>query len=84
MAAAGRLLEIVGQAQNLHRPGPVGQPADEISLLKSSDQAVNARFGFEAQCLLHLVEGGRHPVFGEMLMDKEEQFVLFLGQHGLK
>ena len=49
------------QADDLHRPRPVRQPAQEAALFKSGDQPVDAGFGFEVERLLHLVEGGGNP-----------------------
>ena len=75
------LIEVVRQAQHLDRPGPVGQAADELALLEAGDQAVDAGFGLQAQRLLHFIEGGRDPVTVQVIVDEEQQLMLFFGQH---
>ena len=72
----------LGQANDLERPGAVGQAANEAPLFKRGDQAVDAGFRFEIERVLHFVKGGRNAGFAQAFMDEAEQFVLFSRQHG--
>ena len=70
------------QANDLERPGPVRQAANEAPFLERGDEAMDAGFRLEVERVLHLVEGGRHAGFAQPLVDEAEQFVLFARQHG--
>ncbi len=79
---SGRAADGLGQANDLQRPGAVGQAANEAALFERRDQAMDAGFGFEIERVLHLVERGRNAGFAQAFMDEAEQFVLFSRQHG--
>jgi len=59
----------------------MGQAADEFAFFQAGNQAVDARFRFQAQRFLHFVERGRHPLRAEMLVNEEQELVLFACQH---
>jgi hypothetical protein len=59
----------------------VGQTAEKAALLKGCNQAVDARLGRQVQRLLHFVEGRRNARFLDPVIDEQEQFALFLGEH---
>src|SRR5690606_621359 len=60
-----------------------GKAADEAALLERRDEAVDAGFRRQVQCVLHLVEGWRNARFLHTLMDEQEEFLLFARQHGI-
>ncbi len=70
-----------GQLDHFDRPRPVGQAADEASLLERRDQAVNARFRAQVERVLHLVEGGWNSGLLEALMDKTQELGLLACEH---
>ena len=72
---------ILRQPHHFERAGAMRQAADEAALLQPADQAVDARFGFEAQRLLHFLEGGRNAAFGKPPVDEDQQLVLLSCQH---
>jgi hypothetical protein len=57
----------------------MGQAAQETALLEPGDQAMDAGLRLQPQRFLHLIEGGRHAVVVEPLVDEQEQFVLLAG-----
>ena len=59
----------------------MGEAADEAALLERGDQAVDAGLGTQAKRILHFVERGRHPLRAEMLVNEEQELVLFACQH---
>ena len=68
---------------NLDGARPVGQAADETAFLKAGDQTVDTGLGFQAQGILHFVKGGGNAVLLELLIEINQKFVLFPGQHRL-
>ena len=72
---------VIGQADDFQRPGALFQSPDIPAFFQCRDQPVNARFRFEVQCVLHLVERRRHAGFAYPFMDEHQQLVLLLGQH---
>ena len=77
----GRRRHVFRQPGDLERAGAMGQAADEAALLQAGDQAVNAGFRFQTKGFLHFVEGGTDAAVTQPLVDEQQQFVLFLGQH---
>ena len=75
---AGRAA-VSGSFTNLQRARTMRQAAQEAALLEPGDQAMDARLGLQPQRFLHLVEGGRHAIVVEPLVDEQEQFVLLAG-----
>jgi hypothetical protein len=69
------------QLDDLQRPGPVRQAADEAALLQCRDQPVDARLGAQVQRFLHFVERRRHAGLLEPFMDEHEKLVLLAGEH---
>ncbi len=69
------------QAQDFDRSGAIGKPADETSLLKRHDQAMNSGFRAQIQRLFHFVEGRRHSCLLEALMDETQELTLLFCQH---
>ena len=68
---------VLRQPHDLQRPGSVRQAADEAALLKSRDEAVDARFGPQAERLLHLVEGRRYAVLAKVaVMNSSSSYCL--------
>src|SRR5258708_962520 len=74
-------LLVLRQAHHFQRAGAVGQAMDEAALLEPGDQAVDARLGLEAEGRLHLVEGRRDTMLGEVLVDENQQLVLLAREH---
>jgi hypothetical protein len=60
---------------------PVRHPAQEPALLERQDQPVNARLGLEIEGVLHLLEGRRHAVLFQPLIDEEKEFELLACEH---
>jgi hypothetical protein len=56
--------------------------AEKAPLLQRRDQPVDAGFGTQVQRVLHFLETGGTAGFPQMLVDKNQQFVLFGGEHG--
>ena len=73
---------VLGQAHHFQRPRAVGQAADEAAFLQPGDQPVDARFGLQPSASFISSNEGETPVCAEMLVDEEQQLVLFLRQHG--
>ncbi len=78
-----RFGDIIGQLDDLERAGALFHAAQEAALLQRSDQAMNARFRFEVERVLHLVERGRNARFAHPLVDEHQKFVLLAGQHAM-
>ena len=62
---------VLWQANNLQCSGAMRQAPDEAAFLQPGDQAVDARFGLEIQRVLHLLEGWRHTLRPQMVVDEE-------------
>ncbi len=76
-ADRGRL----GHAQHFERARAMGQAAQEAALFEAGDQPVDTRLGFEVERVFHLVERGRDAALGEIVVDVDQQLVLFAGEH---
>ena len=81
-AIADAVGDRVGKFDHLNGAGPVWQPADEAALFQGRNQPVNAGFRAEIERILHFIEGRRHARLGQALVNKAQQFALFLRQHG--
>ena len=71
-----------GQAQHLDRARAIGEPPDEAALLQRHDQPMNAGLGAQIERLLHFVEGRRHALVLQALVNETKQLALLPGQHG--
>ena len=71
----------VGQLDHLNGPRPIRQPSNEAALLQRRDQPMDAGFRTQVERVLHLVEGGRHAILLQALMNEAQQFELFAGEH---
>ena len=71
----------VGQADDFHGTGAVGQAADKAALLQRRDQPMNPGLRLEIEGLLHLVERGWHPRLLQPLMDEHEKLFLLQCEH---
>src|SRR3546814_6019374 len=71
----------LGEPEYLQRAGTVGQAAEETPFFQGAYQPVYARFRFEPERLLHLLERGRDTARFQPLLDEVEQFMLLRGQH---
>src|SRR5262249_53390144 len=72
---------VLRQAHDFESARPMGQAADEAALLEAADEAVDARLGFEAERLFHLLEGGRDSAIRQPAIDEDQQIILFSRQH---
>ncbi|CAN1721793.1 protein of unknown function [Hyphomicrobium sp. 1Nfss2.1] len=72
---------IFGEADDLDGSGAVGEAADETALDQRGDEAVDARFRFEVEGILHFVEGWRHALLLHARMDEEQKLFLFFSEH---
>jgi len=57
-------------------------PPQEPALLEGRDQPMDAGFGPQVQRVLHFLKTRRAAGLAQMLIDKNQQLVLFRGQHG--
>src|SRR3546814_19785638 len=71
----------LGEPEYLQRAGTVGQAAEETPFFQGAYQPVYARFRFEPERLLHLLERGRDTARFQPLLDEVEKFMLLRGQH---
>ena len=78
---AGARLERLGQPRDLDGARAVRQPADEAALLERGDQAMDAGLRPQVERVLHLVEGRRHPILLQSLVDEVQEVVLLARKH---
>ena len=79
--AARNLLQAGRQTKHFERPRPVGQPSDIAALLEPGDQTMNARLRFQLESAAHLLEGGRHTMLIQIVLDEFQKLMLTLSQH---
>ena len=68
-----------GQLDHFDGARPVGQAADEAALLQRRDQPVDAGFGTQVERVLHFIERGGYPGFGQPLVDEAQELELLAG-----
>ena len=74
-------LQRLGQPQHLKGASAVRQAADEGAFFQRVDQPMHTGFGLQVQRFLHFLEGRRHAVGLQPLIDENEQFLLLTGEH---
>ena len=70
-----------GQLDHLNGPRPIGQAADEATLLERRNQPVDAGFGSQVERVLHFVKRRRNTRLGQPLVDEAQELKLLAGQH---
>ena len=81
LRAAEPMGDRIRQLDHFDGARPIGQAADEATLLQRRNQAVDAGFRAQVERILHFVERGGDAGFLQALMDKAQKFELFAGQH---